>query len=370
MRIGLAALSLLPFAAAAQGVPRTVPAGLAPTVDPGGEILLPLPAAHALPLDLAFLLKDTSLCVFPFVKESAAATDKAYLESIQRTFFDVAKQSPVLKDAVLVPQSSKCEPHDGACLAATGSTLHCQNVLVGSSAAKGNGFVLSVRIFDVRTQALLPGAEVEQVLETDRQSDVQAWAEGQACRALQMPCSGRLPVDADRKDMKIYIDNRLVQRSFRSPEQFAVAPGIHELRIAIGQRTSLAKKVAVRRDELAEMIHARQTEKGGLPLFSDAELGGQRPEPSVEYREGRWTKPVGYTIAGVGLAAAGIGIAEALHGRSLNNQANSDFARNHVYLQSDVATLDSAHGATTTANLLFAAGAVLCAAGLTTAFFF
>ena len=90
----------------------------------------------------------------------------------------MAKESPILKDAVLLSQaSSKCDLHDASCMASVGKLAHCQNVLVGSSAAKGNGFVLSVRIFEVNKQRVMTGSEVEQVLETDRQSDVQAWAE-------------------------------------------------------------------------------------------------------------------------------------------------------------------------------------------------
>src|SRR3954469_15321332 len=267
---------------------------------------LPLPGPSLPPLDLS-LLKDTSLCVFPFVKETAGgSSDKKYLESIQKTFFDVAKDSPLLKDAVLLGDTtSKCEPHDAACISAVGRMARCQNVLVGSSAAKGNGYVLSVRIFEVGKQRVLPGSEVEQVLETDRQADVQAWAEGQACRALQVKCAGRINVDVDRRDMNVYIDNRLAPRTGKNPETFAVEPGVHGIRVTVGPRTSLEKKVAVRRGGFSETVYARQTEKGGLPLALASELRGTRPEPSVDVKEGNWKKPVGYTLAAAGVIALG-----------------------------------------------------------------
>ncbi|TMA20606.1 MAG: hypothetical protein E6J88_16860, partial [Deltaproteobacteria bacterium] len=61
------------------------------------ELALPLPSPAQPPLDLSPFLKNTSLCVFPFLKESARGNaDKAYLDSIQKTFFDVAKESPLL----------------------------------------------------------------------------------------------------------------------------------------------------------------------------------------------------------------------------------------------------------------------------------
>jgi hypothetical protein len=335
-------------------------------------IPLPLPGPEQPALDLT-LLKDTSLCVFPFVKESAAGgADKKYLEAIQKTFFDVAKDSPLLKDAILLGDSTtRCEPHDAACVSNVGKMARCQNVLVGSSAAKGNGFVLSVRIFEVGKQRVLPGSEVEQVLETDRQSDVQAWAEGQACRALQVKCAGRIYVDADRKDMNIYIDNRLAPRSGKTPEVIAVDPGVHGVRIAVGQRTSLEKKVAVRRGGFSDTIFARQTEKGGLPLWLASDLRGTRPEPSVDVKEGGWTKPVGYSVAAAGLVAAGIGVYQGIHAKNLINSSNDRYvAQGNRYQQADLATIDSANSAAKTANVLYIVGGVLLAAGLVTAFVF
>jgi hypothetical protein len=382
MRRALAVLVFTSFAAVAQQKPAPAAKPPAPSqpmsmpalvpLDPTAETLLPLPSTSAPPLDLGLMLKDTSLCVFPFVKESAGASDKLYLESIQKTFFDVAKESPLLKDAVLLAQqSSKCEPHDASCISGVGKLAHCQNVLVGSSAAKGNGYVLSVRIFQVNKQSIMPGSEVEQVLETDRQSDVQAWAEGQACRALQVKCVGRLYVDADRKDMNIYVDNRLAPRTFKTPEQFGVQPGVHEVRISIGQRTSLAKKVAVRRGGFSETIYARQTDKGGLPLWLASEMNGGKPDASVEFHEGKWTRPVGYTVAGVGLVAAGVGVVEGLHGKSLRDQAQKNYAANgNTYLASDVSTLNSAHSAANLGNVLTIAGAVLVVAGAVLVFAF
>ena len=345
------------------------PAAPAPKADEA--LPLPMAGAEQPQLDLS-LLKDTSLCVFPFVKESAAgSSDKKYLEAIQKTFFEVAKDSPLLKDAVLLGDSTThCEPHDAACVSSVGKMARCQNVLVGSSAAKGNGFVLSVRIFEVGKQRVLPNSEVEQVLETDRQSDVQAWAEGQACRALQVKCAGRIYVDADRRDMTIYIDNRLAPRSFKNPEAIAVEPGVHAVRVAVGQRTSLEKKVAVRRGGFSETVFARQTEKGGLPLTLASDLHGGRPDPSVDVKEGKWTRPVGYTLAGAAVLALGIGIFEGQHGKNLVSDAESNYRKNGVYLASDVSNLNSAKSAATVANVLIVTSAVLLATGGVLAFAF
>src|SRR5579864_6525706 len=97
----LAAAIALSFAAAADQ-PKKQPE-LPPLALPGPGLTLPLAPLAQPPLDLSPFLKNTSLCVFPFLKESARGNaDKAYLDSIQKTFFDVAKESPLLKDAVLL----------------------------------------------------------------------------------------------------------------------------------------------------------------------------------------------------------------------------------------------------------------------------
>src|SRR3954466_14079540 len=94
--------------------------------------VLPMPPALSAPTLDSELLKDTSLCVFPFVKETTGGSDKKYLESIQRAFFDVAKDSPLLKDTVLLGEdTSRCEPHDAGCFSAVGKRAGCENVLVG-----------------------------------------------------------------------------------------------------------------------------------------------------------------------------------------------------------------------------------------------
>jgi hypothetical protein len=327
--------------------------------------LLPLPAE----VDPA-ALRQTSLCIFPFVND-AGRGDARSLDGIQKIFFDVARDSSLLRDAVLLPAAtSRCAIRDAACFAAAGKAARCENVLVGASAAKGNGAVLSVRIFEVARQRILPGSEVEQVLEADRPGDVEAWAEGQACRGLHVHCAGKILVDVDRRDMTVYVDGRRFARTFASPETLTVEPGVHAVRVASGQRTSLEKKVSVRRGGSSEVVYARQTDKGGLPVWLASELHGGRPDPSVEFRQGGWTRPTGLTIAAAGLLAAGIGAYEGVHSRNLMNGVNARYQSQQAYLRSDVATLDSARSAAHTANLLYATSAVLAAAGLGLAFAF
>ena len=362
-------LALLLCAIAAPVMAQSAPPGKG--AEPQLPDILPLPASEPA-LDLSAFLKDTSLCIFPFVKDSTdqGGLDRKGLESIQKTFFDVAKESPLLKDAVLLGQATLCDVKDAACFQNVGKLARCQNVLVGASAAKGNGVVLSVRIFDVAKKRVLPGSEVEQVLESEKPAEVQAWAEGQACRALNVKCVGRLQVDADRRDMLLYVDNRVAPRSYQSPEQIGISPGVHSVRVAVGQRTSLEKKVVVRRNGASEVVYARQTEKGGLPLVLASELRGTRPGASVDVQEGKWTKPVGYTLAGAGVLALAVGIYEGQHSKSLISQAETNYRANGVYLSNDISNLNSARSAATIGNVLLVASAVLIASGTVLTFAF
>src|SRR5258708_31637175 len=122
--------------------------------------------------------------------------------------------------------------------------------------------------------------------------------------------------------MKIYVDNRLAPKSGKQPEQIAVEPGVHAVRVSVGQRTSLEKKVVVRRNAVSDLIYARQTDKGGLPLSLASELKGVKPQPSVEFSEGGWKTPVGLTVGGAGIVAAAIGGYELVDGRSPGSRAH------------------------------------------------
>ena len=166
------------------------------------------------------------------------------------------------------------------------------------------------------------------------------------------------------------MDNRLAPRTFKTPEVIAVEPGVHGVRVAVGQRTSLEKKVPVRRGGFSETIYARQTEKGGLPLSLASELQGQRPPASVDVREGKWTKPVGYTLAGAGIIALGVGIFQGQHSKSLINQAEANYRANGAYLPADVSNLNSASSAAKIGNILLVSGAVLLASGSVLTFAF
>jgi hypothetical protein len=95
------------------------------------------------------------------------------------------------------------------------------------------------------------------------------------------------------------------------------------------------------------------------------------PAPPGPSSQRSWTRPVGLAALGVGVAAAAAGGYFGLKSHSDLNQAESNFRANGgAYRPADLQTLSSGNSSATRANALFAASAVLAAAGavLTLAF--
>jgi hypothetical protein len=335
-------------------------------------------------LDLK-ILKDVSLCIFPFIKEDklneggqlggAAAKAGKNLENIQRIFSDVAKSSTVLKDAIVLGKDSPtCGIEDTTCIANIGRFTGCAAVLAGRSTREDNGFTLRARMVNAKTGKLM--GKVNQVMATDDDNQVAAWAEGQACRALKVDCKATVTLDADRPDMRVLLDNKPLERkpsptAISPPETLTLGPGVYKLRVMIGQRNSREEVLAVRRGAV-ETVYARQLKDGGIPLMvASAMQKGVVPPKSVDVEGGKWTKPVGYVLAGLGVAAVGFGGYEYMHATSLVNDANTAYDANGGFLkQGDLDKVSQAKSANSTSKIAFAVGAGLVAVGAVMLFAF
>jgi hypothetical protein len=333
-------------------------------------------------LDLK-ILQDVSLCIFPFIKEDklnegaqiggAAAKAGKNLETIQKIFSDVAKSSKLLKDAVVLGKDApSCGIEDVACMANIGKFTGCAAVLAGRSTREDNGFTLRARMVNVKSSKLM--GRVNQVMATDDDNQVAAWAEGQACRALKVDCKATLTIDADRPEMKLLIDNKPLDRkpsatALLPPEVLTLTPGVYKVRVTIGQRSSREEVLALRRSA-SETVYARQLADGGIPLTT-AGVGRGVPPRSVELAGGKWTKPVGYVLAGLGVAAAGFGVYEGTHAQSMMNDANTAYSKNGgFYTQNEIDNISSARSANSTSKVALAVGAGLVVVGAVFVFAF
>ncbi len=358
--------------------PATPPAAPGPAAAPSAKVSansneLPLTDIPAFEDVDAKLLKDVSLCIFPFIKEDKVAdaagvkSSGQNLERIQKIFSDVAHSAPLLKDTITLGKDAPiCGIEDVTCIAALGGFTGCQAVIAGRATREDNGFTLRARMVDAKKGKLI--AKVNQVVATADESEMAAWAEGQACRALKVNCSAVEQLDADRADMKVLVDNKPIDRKPGivpgKPEQLSLMPGVYKIRATIGQRTSRELTLAVRRNQ-PDTIYVRQTADGGIPVMLKSELKpGDIPAPSIEFRNGmKPTRVVGLVSAGLGVIAGAVAIQQFSHSQSLANQAANDYANNGYYKPSDVTSISSARTAHTTSIALSAVGAGLVVLG-------
>jgi len=321
----------------------------------------------------ATVLKDVALCIFPFIKEdkvadaSGAQAPGQNLERIQKIFSDVARSSPLLRNTITLGKDAPiCGIEDVTCIAALGNFTGCQAVLAGRATREDNGFTLRARMIDAKKGKLV--AKVNQVVATDDEAEMAAWAEGQACRALKVNCVADEKLDADRADIRIFIDNKPITRqpgiAPGAPEQLSLSPGVYKVRATIGQRSSREIVLAVRRNQ-PDVIYVRQTADGGIPIILKSDLRpGDVPPPSVEVRAGtKPTKVVGLISAGLGIIAEGIAMQQFAHSNALANEAANNYTANGYYQQADLNRVSSARSAHTTSVVLTGVGAGLIVLG-------
>jgi hypothetical protein len=303
--------------------------------------------------------------------------DDPAMKSIEETFRDVAQASNRYANVVPLATPPKlCDLEDDNCFAMVGGFQQLDQVLVGEVLKLQNGAAVKVRLVDVAKGKAV--GQKNLTLQTDDNAEIKSWAEALACDLLHnTTCKGQAMIDVDLPDMRVIIDNLQYPRTNRNPETYTLPLGVHTVRVMVDQRTSVERKVLVSRDVSGKpALYARQLSQGGISLLRPQDLTAQKSELSASVRttdlkQTKWTRPVGYTVAAVGLLAIGGAVLEGLHSRSLSNDASAQFQANGGgYLQSNLSTIDSARSAASTANILFVVGGVLAATGATMAFAF
>jgi hypothetical protein len=302
--------------------------------------------------------------------------DDPAMRSIEDTFVDVAQASKRYRTVVKLPKPPKlCVMDDDKCFAMMGGFQQLDQVLVGETLKLQNGAAVKVRLVDVPTGKAI-GTKAYTVASQDKE-EIKVWAEALACDLINgTTCKGQAIIDGDLPEMRIVVDNLQYPRTGRNPETLAMPLGVHTVRVMVGDRASLERKILVSHVTPATpALFARQLESGGIALLRPQDMkqtGSLAASVSTaQLRQTRWTRPAGFTIAAAGLIVAGIAAYEGVHSKKLRDDANALYAsHNGVYLQSDVATVDSARSAATAANVLFVVSAVVIAAGLTMAFAF
>jgi hypothetical protein len=335
--------------------------------------LVPTPAPAAKPASPVGL----QLGIYRLVPPGTA--DDPAMQSIEDTFIDVAQASKRYRTVVKLAKPPKiCELEDDNCFALLGGFQQLDQVLVGEILKLQNGAAVKVRLIDVQKGKAI--GQKALTAQTDDKSEIKSWAEALACDLINnTTCKGQAMIDVDLADMRVIIDNMQYPRVGRNPEIFTVPLGVHSVRVAVDERTSIERKLLVSREPPSKpALMARQLSGGGIILMRPQDLqmsaSGKRDLaasiPSSELKQTKWTRPVGLAVAGLGIVAAAIGTYEGLHSRSLTNDANARYYSQNGYLQRDLSQLDSARSAAGTANILFVVGAVLLASGSAMSFAF
>lgn len=376
-----------PAPASPAAVDKSKPAGpVAPAgapAKPGAGPALALPA-NPMDLPLPDLLKPDvkptyQLGIYKLVHPGQP--DEPLFDEIEKSFVSVSEIAPAIRSTVLMKSPPKaCDLEDDGCFALLGGFQQLSQILVGSLTKAENGLAVRVRVIDVQTQRRI--SQAEQLVASQDPTEIKAWAESLACKLL-IPngCQGEVMVDLDLPEMQLVVDQAPLKRAGdgKAPEKLRLPVGVRRMRVTIGQRTSLERPLPVLRKATPGVaLYARQFEQGGLSLLAPKDLpldkdGNRKVPPSVRPKvaEGKWTKPVGYVVAGLGVVAAGVGGLQGMQSKSLVDEANTAYDKNGgAFLQGDLTKISDAKTKATTANVLFITGAVLVTVGLTMAFAF
>jgi len=357
--------------------PPAPPAALVPPATPAqsAQPAQPIPGTQPVIPSAKPKGEGTTLGLYRLVRKGE--TDPL-LKAVDDAFRQVADASKKFRAVVPLPEPAEKQGCglNVPCLASLGGVQGVDEVFAGDLTRTENGLILRVKLIDTRGEKVL--GDKDQVIASQTASEVQVWAESLACKLLMgQECVGEVLVDADLPEIKILVDGDPVPRTSSRPERLRLPVGAHRVRIAVDKRTSLERPLLVTRQAPSGVaLYARENEEA-LALQSPAELprgidGKPSVAPSVRPRPGvRWTRPVGIAVAAAGTIALGLATYEGLHSKSLVNDANQSFNANQgAYRPNDLATIDSARSASNLANVLFIAGGVLAATGLTMIFAF
>lgn len=314
--------------------------------------------------------------------EHPGQPDDPAFEDIEQVMRSIAEVAPKVRNPIFMPRPPKaCEFEDDKCFAALGGFQQLDQILFGSLVKADNGMSVHVRLIDVATAKRV--GQAQQIVASTDKVELKAWAESLACQLLiPSGCEGTAIIDADLPEMQLLVDNKPLARSAETgkPEKIKLPVGVHKIRVMIGQRTSVERPLPVLREGGTQVaLYAREFDEGGISLLAAAELAtgmdGHREAPaSVRPRpsNGRgWTKPVGISVAALGLISGGLGVWQGSRTKSLTQQANQSYVQNgNLYEAKDLVTIDSARSSAQNANILLTTGLLLLGAGLGVAFAF
>jgi len=246
------------------------------------------------------------------------------------------------------------EHPEDSCLAAQAALQSIDQLLVASY-AKGT---LSLRLLDVAGKRTVSEAKQDAV----GAGEATASAEALACKLLvPAGCMGEVAADA-AGGVQLELDGKPIAHN----ERRKISVGVHQLSArAVGQVAQRSLPVS---REGAPSLYAQEVE-GQLRILSLSEMAVPKAAvaveaPPVPASKARWSKPVGFAVIGIGVAALAAGaIVGAMSHSDINSAESAFHANGGAYRTGDLNTLASGNSKAHSANALFVASGVLLAAG-------
>ena len=304
------------------------------------------------------------------VDETTAAEIESGLRGI--AFLSPISQRPVVLHQSAVP----CSADDDPCFVALGAHEGLDEVMVATIARIDNALLLRVRRLDVSAkkstgEARHPG------LSSDR-TELKAAAEALLCKLIvPAGCTGELVIATGGADLAD--GGNWLPHDGGSPEHVKLPVGLRALRAKVGKAVGPERVVAVLREQQAGPPWSVKAGDGGLPVLVSpgdrAAVAAASPSaapaaavsiavPREPGEPVRWSKVAGFGAVGAGALALAIGGVQGARSSSMTSDAEAAFHKNGgAYTRADLANIQSANSAASSANLLFVVGGVLVIAG-------
>ena len=352
-------------------------------IDAGGAIIASPPGesareTSAIPLAEVPLLNLSTRIAVIFVRtplvDEATATD---LESGLRgvAFLAPLSQNPtVLRPALDAPESSICQPDEDICFLNMAAWEGADSVAVATLTKSAQGLTVRVRRLSLQTRR--PQGDESADSPNDRVA-LKAQTESLLCKLLvPAGCTNEIQIDTSGAD--ILYAGRVLPRGSYLPMRVTLPVGLAPLSARHFGRSGPSRLVPVLREKMSGIAMSVRLNRDGTPLMlTPGEAETYRPAPLIATVKDRsapgsnWHQPAGFAVAGAGGALLIAGIIEGLHSKSLLSDARTAYNSNGgAYRPADLDGLNSGNSAAHTANILYLAGALVAAAGLTLALAF
>ncbi len=301
--------------------------------------------------------------------------DEATTADIESGMRGIAFQAPMSQYPMVLratPEAA-CAADDDPCFIAKGAKEGADTVIVAVAERSAAGITMHLRELSIFGRRRVSEKQIES---PDERISLKAATEGLLCKMIvPAGCTNELLIDVGRADL-LY-DGRVLPKGNTVPMRLALPVGLAPLSAREGGRTGPTRLVPVLREKMTGVALTVRPDGDGLPALATLSELDHPPAPSAAtiaqaaHRRALVGKVAGFGVAGAGVVVLAAGFIEGLHAHSLLSQSQSAYdSHPGAWASSELSTLHNGNSAARTANILFIAGGIAAAAGLTFALTF